>query len=79
MPTVSGEVYAELDFDLSDYEDDIISVYCDGNCLLRNTAIDELKDYVEEMQKQLYSIPECNRKLKSYEEIYNDLYDMIRK
>ena len=25
MPTVSGEVYAELDFDLSDYEDDIIS------------------------------------------------------
>lgn len=79
MPTVSGEVYAELDFDLSDYEDEIISEYCNGdNCLIDSTLKSELKEYVEEMYKQLYSIPECNKKIKTIEEIYDDLYNMIR-
>ena len=54
MPTVSGEV--ELDFDLSDYEDEIRTEYCYcDNCLIDETwsLKADLKDYIEEMYKTL--------------------------
>lgn len=74
MPTVTGEV--DLAFDLSDYEDDIKQEYCYCDCLIDNKT-DELKEYVEEMYKNLYIYSESNKKFKSYEEIYNDLSRII--
>ena len=70
MPTVSGEV--ELDFDLEDYEDDIKDRYCYCDCLINNNE-SELKEYLQEMYKNLYIYPESTRKIKTMEEIYDDL------
>ena len=75
MPTVEDSV--ELDFDLSDYEDEIESKYCYGNCLREFSLQERLKKYVEDLRKELYIFPENNRKIKTIEEIYNDLDNML--
>ena len=77
MPKVSGEV--ELDFDLEDYEDDIKDRYCYCECLIDNHEgiISDLKDYLQEMYKNLYIYSESNKKFKTYEEIYDDLSRII--
>lgn len=79
MPTIKQDVYVEVDFDLSDYESEIESEYCNGNCLKfnwRNIKTD-LEDYAKEMEKNLYIYSERNRQFKSYEDIYRDLKRII--
>lgn len=76
MPTISE--YVNIDFDLSDFEDDIEQEYCNGNCLKDYGVTSKLQEYVKNLYRELYEIPECNKKIKTIEEIYDDLYNMIR-
>lgn len=78
MPTIKQDVYVEVDFDLSDYESEIESEYCNGNCLKNCDSLKyELEDYVKEMEKNLYIYSEGSKSFKSYEEIYRDLKMII--
>lgn len=76
MPTISE--YVNIDFDLSDFEDDIEREYCNSNCLKDYSVTSKLQEYVKNLYRELYEIPECNKKIKTIEEIYDDLYNMIR-
>ena len=80
MPTVKEtvEVNVEVDFDLSNYESEIESEYCCGNCLREDGLRCNLEEYVENLRKELYIFPESNKKLKTVEEIYNDLDYMLK-
>lgn len=73
--TVTVDADVEIDFDLSDYESEIESEYCNGNCLKDgyNTVKDKLTDYISEMEKNLYIYADRHKQFKSYEEIYRDL------
>lgn len=78
MPTVETEV--SVDFDLSDYEDDIENEYCNGNCL-KNRDMSlylDLKEYVDNMYKTLYLTIDNSRDIKSMEQIMNDLQNILR-
>ena len=77
MPSVRTEV--EVDFDLEDYEDEIKEKYCYCDCLIDNDddIINDLKDYLQEMYKNLYIYSESNKRFKTYEEIYDDLSRII--
>ena len=70
MPTV--------DFDLEDYEYEIKKTYCEKNCLLSDTKIPPiitLKEYVNELYKELYIYPDkCNKTVK---DIYYELERII--
>lgn len=68
-------IEASVDFDLEDFEEEIKQEYCNGgNCLGERVSLKvALKEYVKRMYKELYIFPEKNRKLKTYEEIYDDL------
>ena len=66
-----------IDFDLCDYEDDIKREYCENNCLLDYCKSEKIKEYVDEMYKNLYIYSGSNRKIKTMEEIYNDLSRII--
>ena len=69
-----------VEFDLSDYEDDIKFYYCHNNkCLYDELPKEKLKDYLQEMYKNLYIYPESTRKIKTMKEIYNDLSNIIGK
>ena len=72
MPVRSTTV--EVDFDLSDYESDIESQYCDGNCLKEHDLLkDRLKEYINDMYKTLYLTIDNKRDIKNMEQIMNDL------
>ena len=77
MPTVTAEV--DVDFDLSDYEDDIYNEYCDGNCLKHKemSLYQDLKEYVDDMFKTLYLTVDNSRDIKNMEQIMNDLQRIL--
>ena len=79
MPKVSDSVYVdvELDFDLADYESEIESEYCYGNCLRANGIKEALEEYVEDMYKNLYIYSESSKRIKTMKEIYEDLRKII--
>ena len=73
-----------IDFDLCDYEEDIKKEYCHCDCLLGYNEFsdsdfikDELRYYVAEMEKNLYGYINNEGLIKTYEEVYRDLKDMI--
>ena len=76
MPTIETEV--SVDFDLSDYEDDIENEYCNGNCLrIKQGLYEDLKEYVDNMYKTLYLTIDNSRDIKSMEQIMNDLQRIL--
>ena len=79
MPTITTEVEVDVDFDLSDYEDDIEHEYCNGNCLKnRDTSLYlDLKEYVDNMYKTLYLTIDNSRDIKNMEQIMNDLQRIL--
>lgn len=79
MPTIKQDVCVEVDFDLSDYESEIESEYCNGNCLKNCDSLKyQLENYVKEMEKNLYFYVDKHKQFKSYEEIYRDLDRIIK-
>lgn len=74
MPLFRTEV--DVEFDLEDYKDEIRDKYCYCDCLIDNNE-SELKEYLQEMYKNLYIYPESTRKIKTMEEIYDDLSRII--
>lgn len=78
MPTIETEV--SVDFDLCDYEDEIMEEYCNDNCLKEQCSYlySDLEDYLQDMYKNLYIYSENNRKIKTMEEIYDDLERILK-
>ena len=71
-----------IDFDLCDYEEDIKEEYCHCDCLrgydeTSDFIKEDLKEYVAEMEKNLYGYINNEGLIKTYEEVYRDLKDMI--
>lgn len=76
MPTISTTV--DVDFDLSDYESEIESEYCNDNCLKEHKLLkDRLKEYVNNMYKTLYLTIDNQRDIKNMEQIMNDLEKIL--
>ena len=70
-----------INFEVSDYEEDFRNYYCnDIFCLNKecgNGLKDALMEYLEELYKNLYLYSESNVKIKTAEDIYNDLSRII--
>lgn len=77
MPTITKVV--TIDFNLSDYEDDIESEYCNGNCLKNKEQrlYQDLKEYIDNMYKTLYLTVDNSRDIKNMEQIMNDLQNIL--
>lgn len=70
----------EVDFDLCDYEEDIKREYCcNDNCLANNENLlwQALQDYIKQMEQNLYGYIDNKGLIKTYEEVYNDLKDLL--
>ena len=68
----------EVDFDLCDYEEDIMAEYCHNNCLTPDNSLKyALQDYIKQMEQNLYGYIDNKGLIKTYEEVYNDLKDLL--
>lgn len=78
-----------IDFNLADFEDDIKREYCcNDNCLANENLLLQglapgnslkyaLQDYIKQMEQNLYGYIDNKGLIKTYEEVYNDLKDLL--
>ena len=75
MPTVETSV--EVDFDLEDYEDDIVAQYCDNdNCLKQCGYQNKIGQYIRELDKDLHIY--LNPSKRTLEQVCYDLMQLIK-
>lgn len=77
-------VYEEVEIDLDDYIEECRETLEDNGYIVYEnedeieTEIEyKLKEYVREMENNIYRYSDCRKTIKSYEEIYEDLKRII--